>query len=68
VRAFFGLFFAYLASEQFTRAALPIDLGQNAVDFFADTYLQGLLGPSRAAEAKPIVAKPAEAKPGRKWH
>jgi AcrR family transcriptional regulator len=58
VRAFFGLFFAYLASEQFTRAALPIDLGQNAVDFFADTYLQGLLGPSRAAEAKP----------GRKWH
>lgn len=62
VRVFFGLFFAYLASEQFSKAALPIDLGQTPVDFFAEAYLQGLLGP-----AKPAEAKPAEVKPGGKW-
>jgi len=72
-RAFFGLFFAYLASEQFSRAALPIDLGQSPVEFFADAYLQGLLGPGRPEEARPVAAKtveakPAEAKPARKWH
>ena len=62
VRAYFGLFFAYLAGEQFAKAALPIDLGQKPVDFFADAYLQGVLGPAKIVEAR------AEAKPSRKWH
>jgi len=83
VRVFFGLFFAYVASEQFTRAALPVDLGASPVDFFAEAYLQGLLGPAKPtvarpreakrAAAQPTEAKPAEAKPvvpqsGGKWH
>ena len=67
VRAFFGLFFAYLAGEQFAKAALPIDLGQKPVDFFADAYLQGVLGPAKIIEAR-VEAKPVEAKPSRKWH
>ncbi len=68
VRAYFGLFFAYLAGEQFTKAGLPIDLGQQPVDFFAEAYLQGVLGLAKTVEAKPTEAKTAEAKPGRKWH
>jgi len=72
VRVFFGLFFAYVASEQFARAALPIDLGQRPVDFFAETYLQGLLGPAKPVEIGLQEARPAEVKPtvppsGRKW-
>lgn len=57
------MFFAYLASEQFTRAALPIDLGQNAVDFFADAYLQGLFGPgqARGSQARGRQARGSEA-------
>ena len=52
-RAFLGLFFAYLASGQFTDAALPIDLGPSAFDYFADVYLQGLLAQTRAENDKP---------------
>jgi len=54
-----------LASEQFTRAALPIGLGETAIDFFADAYLQGLLGPTRVIETTTLMATPAEAKPAR---
>lgn len=67
LRALFGLFFAYLAGEGWSRAELPIDLGQSPVEFFADAYLQGLLGPAAPAEARPVTPRPAEAKPGGKW-
>jgi AcrR family transcriptional regulator len=43
VRAFFGLFFSYVMTELLLGKQMPPEMEQNALDYFIDIYLHGIL-------------------------
>ena len=59
-RSLLGLFFAYLMSEQFTGITLADEkdtegsMADFGFDYFADIYLQGLLGNADGSEKRKI--------------
>ena len=44
IRAFFGLFFSYFITGQLLGPRLPVEMQENAFDYFVDIYLHGILG------------------------
>ena len=50
VRAFVGLFFSYLITDILIADQLPPDMRENALDYFVDVYLYGILRQGAPAE------------------
>lgn len=47
VRAFIGMFFSYFMTEILFGQFLPTELSENALDYFIDIYLNGILIPGK---------------------
>lgn len=47
LRAFIGLFFSYLMTEILIGRQLPPEMSENALDYFVDIYLYGIMDESR---------------------
>ena len=43
VRAFIGLFFSYIITELLLGKHMPLEMEQNALDYFIDIYLHGII-------------------------
>jgi hypothetical protein len=43
VRAFIGLFFSYFMTEILIGQFMPPDISENALDYFIDIYLHGIM-------------------------
>lgn len=43
LRAFIGLFFSYVMTELLIRRQMPADMQENALDYFIDIFLHGVL-------------------------
>jgi hypothetical protein len=49
VRAFIGLFFAYVMTEVILARQMPVEMRENAFEYFVEIYLHGILASTSLA-------------------